>query len=544
MSTRVVLIWLAVAIILGGVAVYLFQRGSSNTGASQGPVYAAGERLVQFSPADLEQIEFKAPDRTREVISRDPSTGGWKLALDKPTGAVSVPTAQTSVEWPVVESRVQGFLQTLLDTQTVSAPAKDAAIGGAPTVVRMRFKNGNAIQFNLSDRSLGGTGLVEVISESRVIGAADQSGISEPGKPRLALIDDWFHRVCRTPGPRAWRDQTALAMSRADVSRIHLESPTPGGLRTLALGRVDGRWRLREPVVAPADRGAVTRLLGTLGEVTITNFLDDGPGSTDTRLDKPAATVRLEYDLRSADGHSSVAKNELLIGGIASVGSGTSAVSDKTYAQVDGQRIVMIDPKPLAGLAMDPGAYIWPYPTDTNAADVGTVLLEVRTPDGGSVDFAPATAGTPAAQTSNQRVFRRSLERWVRINEDGSEGVLVDQSQAEVAALLAFLTGPGGEAAGKGVASAATISVVQPTRFVPFGRITLLSIGAGELERIEIAESGSGLITLRTGEVYRTYPEDRLPVLLAELRARAKAAGVPIEGFGAASGHQSTEPTK
>ena len=46
-----------------------------------------------------------------------------------------------------------------------------------------------------------------------------------------------------------------------------------------------------------------------------------------------------------------------------------------------------------------------------------------------------------------------------------------------------------------------------------FGRLSLLSLGASELEAIDIAETGPGLVTFKTGPVYRTYPQEKLPAL-------------------------------
>jgi hypothetical protein len=556
-----VLTWLAVAIILGSAAVYMLRSGSPRSANGQGPVLNAGDRLVEFSPADLERLEFKAPDRTRETVSRDPTTGGWMITLERPlgsntsgngaaSGGVMVPTARPGgigVDWPLVDTHVQAFVQKLLDARGVSTPAKDAAITGSPTVLRVFLRGGRTIQFNFADRTLGGLGLVEVIDQPAA--PAGDSTPGTPGKARLALIDDGLHRVCMTPGPRSWRDTTALALSKSDVSRIRLEAPAPGGLRVISLGRLDGRWSLREPVAAPADGKSVINLLNTLSGVRISDFLDAGPGNADTQLDKPAAIASLEYDRRTPDGKSDVLKDQLTVGGMASLSSaaGGAGPADRVYARIDDRRIVMIDAKPLTLLGLDPGQYIWPHPTAASASDIGTMLLEIRTADGGSVDTPPSPpspttgdSGSSPSAGSNQRVFRRNLDRWARINEDGSEGALVDQSQKDVEGLLAFLTGAGAAAS----TAPSSVSIVVPPRFTQFGRITLLSLSAGEVERIDLAESGSGLVTFKTGPVYRTYPEDRLPSLVADLRARAKAAGVPIEGFGAGASSPGPDTTK
>lgn len=585
MSTRVILSWLAAAVILGGIALYLFQTGGSK--ASPVGRYAQGERLIEFNPADLVQIEFKAPDRGREVITRSSLRGGagsgmgdgsdaaWVLTLEHPSG-VKVPTSApggSGIDWPLVDSRVQAFLQKLQETRCVSTPQDDASVVGAtagagaagssPTVIRLIFAAKSAgagssgqsgaaprtVQINLSGTTLAGTGLVEVIDDrpqgseaSSGAGRGTAGGTSKPGLARLAIVDDWLQRVSATPGPRAWRDPTALRMARADVSRVRLESSVPGGLRVVSIARVDGRWGLREPVSAPADREAVVKLLGTLSSVNIADFLDNGPGGADTRLDRPVAQVTLEYDQRAinnATGNvaTNTLTNRLELGGPAALGSAaTGGGTDRLYAKIDGERVVTVDAKPLAALAADPATFVWPFPTTQLPADIGTVLLEVRTPDGGSIEPSISTSGVsttsaaPGASISPdqlQRVLRRSLDRWTRVNADGSESPLVDDSLRQVDDLLGFLTG-----SSTSPVKPAAIALSTPARFVQFGRISLLSLGAGALEQIEVGESGAGLVTLKTGPVYRTYSEDKLPVLVAELRARAKAAGVPIDGWG------------
>ncbi len=48
MSTRVVFVWLAVALILGGIAIYLLQSGSPRS--ANGEAIAVGDRVVEFLP--------------------------------------------------------------------------------------------------------------------------------------------------------------------------------------------------------------------------------------------------------------------------------------------------------------------------------------------------------------------------------------------------------------------------------------------------------------------------------------------------------------
>lgn len=526
MSTKAVAVWLVIAVLLGSAAIYLLTRSSGPEGAGGGRAIA-GARLVEFVPTDLVSIAVKAPDRQPETIRRSPDNAEWEIVLPAPPAAATPgmpsPPAGEGRSWPLLDTRVQSFLTLLAETRIIGPPASEADVGAAPTTLRLTLRSGRVVEVALAERTIGGTGLARV-SVTNPSDARD-----DLPRPVLAVIDDRLHQVLRTPGPRAWRDQSALRLARgggASVSRLALDSSG----RELELGRIDGRWSVRKPLVAPADPAAVDRLVRTLSQVSIVDFLDGGPGTAATGLSQPTARIRLEHDQRSIGAdqtpRTTTLTNELVVGSVGGLGS---AGADRLFARIDLDRIVLVDGKTLADLRIDPGSYVWPHPSIAVPPDIGTILMEVRTADGGSVDDASAAP----------RVLRRNVDRWSAVASDGSTVPMLDTQLADVNRLIAFLTGVGTEA-GPG---AAHIGAAPPARFVPFGRVALLSIGSAPLEQIEIGEAGRGLVAFRTGEVFRTYPEDRLPRLIADLRARAKAAGVPIEGFGA-TGPEGREPVK
>ncbi len=525
MSTKAVAVWLAIAVVLGGLAIYLLTSSGPGSGTGKATTATPGQKLIEFAPTDVTSITVNAPDRAAETIRRSPDNAQWVIVL-APVSMPGMPTAPTNSgggsgiaaagrAWPLVDSRIQSFLTILGETRVVSAPAADAQLGLSPTVLTLASGSGRVIQIELADRTVGGTGLARV-------------SLSNPGlprdtkpKPMLAVIDDRLHQILRSPGPRTWRDQTALPMAKSDVSRIAMESSG----RELEIGRVDGRWSVRKPYSAPADATAVERLTRALSQVSIIDFLDAGPGTAATGLSQPTASIRLEHDRRQVDPNggaiATTDKAELIVGSIGGLGS---AGADRVFARIDTDRVVLIDGKALADLQMDPGAFVWPHPSTASPTDVGTMLMEVR----GTVADTP-TATSEDDRSASPRLLRRELDRWVSVAADGSTSPMVETQIADVNRALSFLTGKGNES-GPG---AAHIGSQPPGRFVPFGRVALLSVGSAQIEEIQIGEAGRGLVSFRTGDVYRTYPEDRLPRLLAELRGRAKAAGVPIDGFGA-----------
>jgi hypothetical protein len=471
MSTKAVIGWLVVAVVLGIGAIFAM-RGPKPAGGASGP--AVGNLVLNFSPSAVRSIAVSPLNERADTLTRaDNATGDWLLRLgDSPR----------PVDWPVPGRAVEGLLLALSEARSVAASPRSPDLGEKPTVATLSLADGTALTLRFAQRSLGGTGLLEIET-----GAGNS----------VAVVDDRLHQMVRDRNIRQWRDRTAMPWARGEASRIRLENTD----RAIAFGRIGNRWSLREPVQAPADVPAVQRLLVTLAEAQIVEFVDDAtaPG-VQTGLDSPNARVLVEIDRPEGPP----------IRHTLDIGAAADARGERMFALIDGQRTVKIDARNL-GQTMDAAAYVWPHPTAVAQPDVGMIVMErldaSRVPEDG-------------------RVFKRSLDRWIEIR-DGSESPVVEQELKELDETLAFLTGTGGLSG----APRPTARLAEPEAYRPGARVSLRDLGGQPLEAVEVGVSGvSALAIVRTGPVYREYPLDRLPRLIDRVMRSSPLVTPPARG--------------
>lgn len=471
MSTKAVIGWLVVAVVLG-IGVIFALRGPNTAGGASGP--AVGSLVLNLSPSAVRSIAINPLNERADTLTRaDNAAGDWLLRL----GDASRPT-----DWPVPGRTVDGLLLALSEARSVAAAPKAPDLGEKPTIAALTLADGTTLTLRFAQRSLGGTGPVQI-----------ESGAGTS----FAIVDDRLHQMVRDRNIRQWRDRTAMPWARADASRIRLENKD----RAIAFGRIGNRWSLREPVQAPADGPAVQRLLGTLAEAQIVEFVDETPGpGVNTGLDAPNARVLVEIDRPEG----APIRHTL------DIGAAADARGERMFALIDGQRTVKIDARNL-GQTMDAAAYLWPHPTAVAQPDVGMIVIErldaSRVPEDG-------------------RVFKRSLDRWIEIRE-GSEEPVVEQELREVDEALAFLTGAGAPAG----APRPQARLTEPEAYRPGARVSLRDIGGQPLESVEVGVSGvSALAVVRTGPVYREYPLDRLPRLIDRVMRSSPLVTPPARG--------------
>lgn len=499
MSSRTTIVWLLIAVILGAAA-FLLLRGGRGGGTE---AVAVGQPVLSIDPTKLSAV----------VIEHPPQPGGDKERIDRGVagaapwvmrvtvaGAPALGGPGTEPAWPVAQGRMEALVRLLNDARARALPERDAAVGDAPTVVTIEQAGMSPVVLRLADRSIAGTALVEV--ENRNVAEGDAQRVVR------AVVDDRLHQLFRGAGPREWRERAALSGIGLDASRVRLENDRGA---VIALGRVQGSWSLREPFSAPADPASVQQLLQLLGGVQIADFLDMGPPAGASGLDKPIARVVVEIDRRDASGEgeatTTVEQRELAIGNAAD-GRG-----DRLFAKIDGTRTVVVDARAVAGLVLDPTRYVWPHPTNIPASEVGTIVLA-------KANAGPGDAG---------KVIRRELERWKEIRPTG-DVMLADSEQAAVEALLTFLTGSGGAKPAPATSPAASaaapqISATAPAGLSPVGQVSLLSLAGAPLDRMDVSRVDATSLVLKTGAVYRSYPQDRVPALLTELLRAAAPAG-------------------
>lgn len=518
MSTKAVIVWLALAIVLGGVALFLL---SVQPGVPATTDLSQGQGLFSFQASQVEAIRVLRPDGSQEILESTRAGGRspkpesdtaigldseWVLRLvPGVAGAAAQAPVGAPTPWPVPSAQVQSLLRILADLKSVGTPPPDAALGSG-TTVEFQLSGGATCTFRLAERTLAGTCLA-----TSTCPPPAATGAPAPRTPSTtdarALVDAKIHDLFNSPGPPGWREQAFLAGWAPQASRIRLENPR----QTLALGKIDGRWSLREPAAAPADPAAIQKLLGELSRVRIVDFLDQGVGDVATGLDAPVARLVIEQDVRSIPAGSTEPRVETSRCTIV-VGTAADAAATRLFASIDGSRTVLLESEALANLSMDPVAYLWPHPTRLVPADIGMLVLSRDT---------PSHPGT---------VLRRTAGKWVRVNTDGAESVLVEADLKGVEDLLTFLTGPARPAAD----DRPVLALEAPEGYRIAARISIRSAGNDALENLELGPSGADRYTVRTGAVYRTYPAAKLPAIIADLLKNAPAvapapAALPVK---------------
>lgn len=489
MSTKAVIGWLVVAILLG-LGVVLAFRGGSGAGAG----IAIGDRVLSFAPSAVRKVTVgpagagAAPDVLERSVA---ATGEWLLRLGTAGGS--------AVAWPVPGAQADSLLSLLTEARAAALPQRGAELGQMPTEVLIERLDGGPITIRLAERTIGGMGLMEIVTR----------GDSGETTSR-AVVDDRLHQLVRDRNIRNWRDRTAMPWARADASRIRLESSN----KVLALGRIEGRWSLREPVAAPADQAAVQSMLNTLAGAEIAEFIDDGAPGIATGVDQPRSRVVFEIDrndpVAATDRPAmNTIRYSLDIGGPA------DGTGERVFALIDGERLVKLNAVSLSKLSLDPGAYLSVHPTSLTPAGIGMMVLE-------RLD----QKGVP---TDDGRVLKRSLDRWVDLGQDpaGAPKALTDDELKDIAAAISFLTGADIPAA----APRPETRLDAPEAYRAGARISLRSLDDAPLADVEIGMSTvSALAAVRSGNVYRVYPLDRLPRLFARVMQASPAINPPVQG--------------
>lgn len=502
MSTKAVIVWLFLAIVLGVAVVVLvfFSDGKPNPNTSGG-VVSVGSRLVEFVPGDVRQIVVESPtDGLVQTIEPAPKGKGpfgadtdWQLRL-QPLGATGS-SARAADPWPLDSSRIQTLLRILAETRAVAPASADASLGEKPTKVTLHLREGVST-WTLAERTLGGTGLVE---------------IADPAGRRRAVVRDDLHRVFNEPGPRGWRDSFPLAGIAPDASRIRLDSPTVH----LALSKVGGKWSLIEPAAAPGDPASIQRLIGELGRVQIADFVDSPPTSPSTGIEKPVAAIRIEADRRTVDSNSAEPKVttdavELAIGGAA--GSVSPTAPPRVFGTINTQRPVLLDGRSV-GISTDPANYIWPAPLRETTSNIGGFLLTL------TASANPGASG---------RAFKRAGTRWAQMLAGGEEAPVSDSERRGVEDVLVFLTGDRGATAKDAQAPARpTITFAAPEGARIIGSLRVNGLAGDAIDTLDVLVVGPDKVCVRTGPVWRTYGAGTVPALLSSAADAARAASPP-----------------
>jgi hypothetical protein len=459
MSNRTVFAWLGVAIAIGVAAFIVLRTG--RTGGS-GAVVPTGQRVLAFEPSKVVSLSVD-----REIVSRRPGTDEWSLAE---AGGGS---------WPVASSRITPMLRLLADMRATADADPKATPGDDAPVVKIALDEGSPITLRFASKTLAGAGLVAVEGGAPPAGEA---GENAGAGTRLAMVADNIERALTNPGPRGWRSTSVLAGFDANPARIRLKNASG----VLALRRVENRWGITEPLVAPADPASVAKLTKALAEAAITDFLDTPPAAaTPTGLDPASDSVTLESDgappgAGSASGAATPVARRTI-----DLGSPADSSGKRLYARIDGTRTVVVDATSLAGVALTPAAYIAGTASALTGPDVGSVVM------------------SGAAGSVSRRLVRET-DGWTEVMASGRGSLLPEADRNAVNDALKYLI----------ERPATDVAITAPKGYTPVGTLELGGLDGRALETFEVGASDGPMLTLKSGSVYRSYPLSAAPAVL------------------------------
>ncbi|MBC7836089.1 MAG: DUF4340 domain-containing protein [Phycisphaerales bacterium] len=487
MSTRTAMIWLIVAIVLGVAAFFVLRPGASGAGgggaeAANGSI-PIGSRIVEFQPGKVSRINITAGGQT-DVLTREAASGAWMLQVGG-----SKPSAS---QWRLDSSRVPGFLARLADTPAIGAADSKMELGDRPSVIEIIIPGEATHEIRLAQRTLGGTGLVEVHSHP-------DGGTGTT--TRRAVIDDGLHSVVLSPGPRGWRDGAAFPGGVMDAARIIRQSRDG----SLVLAKHDNRWFVQEPIATPADPERILKLLTALESLRISDYLDESePDAALTGLENPLARITIERDIRSAPAGSAdtsidTDRREVIIGGPADQ-SGRRLF---TALGASGS-IVIIDAAGLAEVSARATDYVAGPAIVSAPADIGEVSL------------ASGAGGERLAH------YKRTAAGWAAVDAAGRESVLAGPDASAIADALTFLSG----------FKASAVTTDAPAGHAAAALISLQSPSGQPMDQLEMGTTPASsaqpaMLVIKNGPVYRSYPLDAAPRLVREALGPAAAAPPP-----------------
>jgi hypothetical protein len=503
MSTKAVIIALVVALVLG-IGAYVVLQPAPKPGGKP-DVFVAGERVVKVDPGAVTAIEIETPDGEVQTIRRAPVGAASESEYLLTVGRES---AKAGASWPLETGRVESLLRVLNNAPSLGAPDDKAEIDADAARVTIREENGNVTHLLIGSRTLGGKGLVKVVTSKGSDALTLKDLRAKAGK--LAMMDESIHNAFRQPGPRAWRDTRAMEGIGPEVSRLQLVN---ADLST-KIARLEGKWLVQEPVGAPADPAQVSKLIGTLDALRITSFLDEptavAPTEADTSLASPLATVTTETDRRvlladparpAGDVTIRTETHQLFIGKPADTSGQTR------YARLgkDGP-VVIISGAGLTRELFDATGYVSKKAVQTTPADIGMLILEPKAPETAAAPAPGALTPTPTP-TPAGRVFQRDLDKWKEVSGK-TETTLDDTMTKAVGDLVKFLTSD----------DATSLALNPPAVWHEDGQLIVGSLGGTPLETIVLGGSDSADLVVRSGEgrtaVYRSYQRERVPRIL------------------------------
>lgn len=458
MSNSRVIIAVAVAVLLAMAAIVFLRPAPGGAGAGAPTQRSAA---LGFDPARTTEVSVAILDekgqtqRTERVVRT--SAGAWEVRWTGADGQMQT--------WPAAPAQVRAALRILSTTE--ARPAERGTRLESPAArVEIRQEDGSTHLLHLSARALAG----QVLAEA-----------GTPGNLRTVWLErmvlDLLISSSAITGPRAWRDPSALPGAGVDVARATLQ----GTAGTLSVGRVRGRWAVREPVSDFAEPDAISKLFSSLANVRIVDYLDIGPPAQ-TGLDAPIAVLTLESDLReeASGSPAAVVRHTLEVGHTADL-AGTNVFARVRREVQDGQgraveldRIIIVSGEALAAIAMDPATYISRRALQHPPGDIGVLSVRIG---------------------STSVNYERTLDGWRRETGNGGRSAAERREEDGINALLSMLT----------QVPASAVAVAQGQAPIA-AEIELKSLGGLPLGEVRIVQDSVGnVLATVSGAVRREY---------------------------------------
>lgn len=458
----------------------------------QTPAKLMTDAVATLDTTKIREVTVTSPGATSPTatITRDAGLDVWLLRE-----GVNV--------WPAGDAQVRGFLRLVSQLSRQPVDGSTSAPGGA-TVVRLTREGAEAIVLHIAPTAVGGR--VAVFEESSQI-----TRLAEAGLATLFSRDSLA----------AWRSQQPIAAMAGQPSRVVVDASG----RRLELARLQERWTLATPVVAPAERARVEALLQGVARLTATRMLSEDTSRENTGLDSPTAIVRVVTNVPApvAGGAARVVEQELTLGA-ASDASGNAFFASATAKDASGvlwgPQIMTVSREAMTSLVADSTSYIALRATQVPAPDIGSMLLSRCD----TCMMAPKLEPVTEAAANDVALTRRE-QGWSMARGDASaQAASSVQAAFAISTLRQLCETP----ADKVLTSA-------PAGVVPVATITLRSIAGAPLDVMaigEIADAGTDAqgkkvsgVVVRSGGVYRLLMND-------EARQMVKVLGelVPVEG--------------
>ncbi|MEC9372257.1 MAG: hypothetical protein VYC34_00365, partial [Planctomycetota bacterium] len=406
-------------------------------------------------PSDVQTMIVQRPGESEWEEIRRASDGGWTLTIGRSEGAAGPP-------WPLNPSNVRGLLGVLRNLTAAGAPPEGNRELRPALSLRIFESDEKETVVTFDERAIGGRRLVEVDGETR------------------AFIGQDVFEALAAPGPRGWRESSALPNVLADAARLQISAAD----QQIALRRIGNRWMLASPLAARASGEKVDEVRNAMSSIAIADFLDAGlPENDVTQLNAPVLALAAEKDNRVVDpagGEPRVEteRRELLIGAAADVSGATRYALGRP-----GNAPLLVRTDSLQRISVDPLDYVELTSTSQIPSSIGAMLIE-------------PVSGAEFAR-------KRTENGWSALDDAGAS------ADGGVAPLLTLLA----------ESPAAGVSFEAPDGYIEQGRLTLLDLGDEMLERFAWGVAGDFFVIHNldeggAGGVYRLYEQAQRPDLL------------------------------